>query len=95
MSRALEPDELGDVLQVLPEDVVAAFRDDRHVAHAQLEQLLPPAGVVQHVDHDVVYLSTRKKLFRPQTAASPGLREEHEFFGCAHGQSFTRSTHGA
>ena len=88
VARALEPDELGDVLEVLSEDVVSPLCDHRHVADAQREQLLPPAGILQHVDHDVVYASPRKKLFRPETAASPGLGEEDELFGCAHGRPF-------
>jgi hypothetical protein len=32
----------------------------------------------------VVDFSARKKLFRPQAAASPGLGEQDEFLGGAH-----------
>ena len=81
MSRALQADELGDVLEVLAEDKVLAFRDDRHVAHAELQQPLASAGIVEHVDGFEIDAFTRKKLFRPETAASPRLGEENEFFG--------------
>src|SRR5512145_1093605 len=82
---ALQTDELGDVLKVLPENVVLTLRDYRRVANTQGEQLFKSAGIIQYVDHDVVYAPPRKKLFRPETTASPGLREENELVGRAHG----------
>ena len=84
MPGALEADELGDILEVLAEDVVLALRDDRHVAHAQGQELFPPAGVIRNVDDDVVYLLFRKKLFRSEAAASPRLQKEDELLVCAH-----------
>jgi hypothetical protein len=80
----LQPDELGDILEILAEDVVLALRDDRHVAEAQREELLAPAGVIQHVDHVVIDAFFRKKLFRSEAAASPRLGEENELVGGAH-----------
>jgi hypothetical protein len=43
----------------------------------------------------VVYLLSRKKLFRPETAASPGLQEQDEFLDGAHAISPERLTPGA
>ena len=78
MARALQTDELCDVFEVLSEDEILASRNHRHVAHAELEQSLAPSGVVQYVYVFVIDAFARKKLFRPETAASPRLREEHE-----------------
>lgn len=79
MTGALQADELGDVLQVLSEDVVLAPGNDRDVADSQGQQLFTPAGIVRDVDDDVVYLLFRKKLFRSETAASPRLQEKYVF----------------
>jgi hypothetical protein len=58
-----------------------AARDYRHVAHAVREKLLAAAGVVKDVDGDEVDAFFRKKLFRSEAAASPGLGKEHELVG--------------
>ena len=81
MPRALQTNEFGHVFEVLSEDEVLAFRNHRHIAHAELEQSLAPSGVVQYVYVFVIDAFARKKLLRPETAASPRLREEHELFG--------------
>jgi hypothetical protein len=81
VSGALQADELRDVFEVLSEDEVFAFGDHRNVANAELEQALAATGVVEDVDVLVIDAFTRKKLFRPKTAASPRLREQNEFFG--------------
>jgi hypothetical protein len=78
---ALQPDEFRDVLEVLAKNVVLALRDDRHVAHAQGQESFPPTGIIRNVDDDVVNLLARKKLFRPETTASPRLQEQDESFG--------------
>jgi hypothetical protein len=80
VAGALEADELGDVFEILSEDEALAFGDDRHVAHAELQQAIAPAGVVQNVYGFERYAFTRKKLFRPKTAASARLGEERKFF---------------
>jgi hypothetical protein len=80
VAGALQPDELGDVLEVLAKNVVLAFRDDRYVANTQGQQLFPAAGIIRNVDDDVVYLLFRKKLFRSEAAASPRLEKQYEFF---------------
>jgi hypothetical protein len=79
VARALEPDELRDVLEILPENVALALGDDRNVAQAQGQQLLTASGIVRDVDYDVVYLLFRKKLFRSEAAASPRLEKQYEF----------------
>jgi hypothetical protein len=81
VSRTLQADEFGYVFEVLAENEVLAFGDDRYVTNTELQQALPPAGIVQDVDMLVIDALTRKKLFRPETAASPRLSEQNEFFG--------------
>src|SRR3974390_2701989 len=76
MTRAVKADELGDVLEVLPEDKLIAFGNDRYITHAEREQLFASAAVVQHVDRDELDVSFRKKLFRSEAAASPWLGKE-------------------
>jgi hypothetical protein len=76
----LETDEFRDVFEILAEDIVLAFGNDRNVAYAELEQTLASTCVVEHVDVLVVDAFTRKKLFRPETATSSRLREQYEFF---------------
>jgi len=82
---ALQADELGDVLEVLPEDGVFALLHHRNVAYAQREKPFAAAGVVRDVDDFVIYLLFRKKLFRSEAATSSGLRKKYEFVSdCAH-----------
>ena len=81
VAGAVQADEFGDVLEVLAEDELFALGDDRHVAHAECQQVFAAARVVQHVDGDEVDVFFRKKLFRSEAAASPGLGEEHELVG--------------
>jgi len=84
VAGALQADELGDVLEVLAEDVVFALRYDGNVTYAQRQQLFAPAGIIRNVDNQVVYLLFRKKLFRSEAAASPRLQKEDELFVGAH-----------
>jgi len=68
-----------------------ASGDYRHIAHAVLEQALTTLRVVQYVDGNKINFFARKKLFRPETAASPGLGKEYELFGGgAHVRPFCR-----
>ena len=78
MAGALKPHEFGDVFEILPEHIARALRDNRHVAHAELEQTVAATGVVEHVDRFEIDAFTRKKLFRPETAASARLCVENE-----------------
>lgn len=73
-----DADELGHILDQLPEDELVAPGDHRHRAHPEFEQLIAPSRVVEHVHRDKVNAIFRKKLFRPEAAASPGLGKEHE-----------------
>jgi len=84
VAGALQADELGDVLEVLAEDVVFALRYDGNVAYTQRQQLFAPARVIRNVDDEVVYLLFRKKLFRSEAAASPRLQKEDELLVGAH-----------
>ncbi len=78
MPGALQADELGDILKVLAEDVLIAFREHRHAVRAEFEQLLSSCRVVQYVNRDEVNAFFRKKLFRSQATASTGLGEQDE-----------------
>jgi hypothetical protein len=79
MPGALQADKLGHVLEVLAENVLAASREHRHGADAELEQLLFARGIVHYVNRDEVNAFFRKKLFRPETTASTRLGEQNEF----------------
>ena len=79
MSRALHADELGDVFEVLAEDVLTAFCEHRHGADAEIEQLRLSARIVDHVNCDEVNAFLRKKLFRSQATASTRLSEQDKF----------------
>jgi hypothetical protein len=81
VARALEPDELRDILEILAKDELLALRNDRHISNAQLEKTFASSGVVEHVNRFEVDAFARKKLFRPQTAASARLREKNEIVG--------------
>jgi hypothetical protein len=81
VSRALEADEFRDVFKVLAEHVVSALGHHGDVAQAQLEKALAAARIIGYVHCFEVDAFTRKKLFRPQTAASSRLRKQHEFVG--------------
>jgi hypothetical protein len=79
MTGALQPDELGDIFEVLAKDVLLAPGHHGHVAHAEGEQPFPSPGIVQDVHGFEVDAFARKKLFRPETGASAGLGEKYEF----------------
>jgi hypothetical protein len=79
MPGALQTDKLGDVLEVLAENVLAASREHRHGAHTELEQLLFARGIVHYVNRDEVNALFRKKLFRSQATASTRLGEQDQF----------------
>jgi len=78
MPGSLETDELGNVFEVLSEDELIAFGHHRHITHTVFEETLAPLRVIEHVDGDEFDLFARKKLFRPETATSSGLREQDE-----------------
>jgi hypothetical protein len=84
VAGALQPDEFGNVLQVLAKDKLFALGDDRDVAYAELEQSFAALRIVQYINGDEINFFARKKLFRPETAASPGLGEKYELFVGAH-----------
>jgi hypothetical protein len=83
MSAALQADKFSDVLHVLAENELAAFRQHRHALRAEAEQPLSSRGVVQNIEDGEVNAFFRKKLFRSKAAASTGLGEQDEFVVCA------------
>jgi hypothetical protein len=64
VAGALQANKLGDVLEVLTENVLIASREHRHGAHAEFEQLLLSRWIVNYVNRDEVNALFRKKLFR-------------------------------
>ena len=84
MTGALEADELGDIFEVLSEDELIALGDNGNIAYAELEQAFAAGRVVQDINGDEVDFFARKKLFRPETAASPRLGKQDELFVGAH-----------
>lgn len=88
MPAALQTDELGDVFQVLTEDILIAFGQDGHGASAELGQPLLGRGIVQYVERGEMDAFFRKKLFRSQATASTGLGEKNKFVaGAFHGRT--------
>src|SRR5262245_38561848 len=83
MAGALQPDELGDVFEVLTENVLAVSREYRHGANAELEHVLLSLRIVHHVHRGEVNAFLRKKLFRPKTTASTRLGEQGQFISDA------------
>ena len=81
MARALQADEFGDVLEILPKDKLIAAGDDGDIAHTVRQQLFTASWIVEYVDRDEVDIFFRKKLFRSKAAASPRLEKQDEFFG--------------
>ena len=84
MPGAREADKFRDVFQILAEYELLAFGDHRQVANPVREQPFASAGVVEYVDRGEIDALFRKKLFRSQAAASPGLGEKRETFGGFH-----------
>ena len=82
MPCALQADKLGDVLEVLAENVLVAPSEHRHGPHPESEQLLFSRRIVHYVNRDEVNAFFRKKLFRSKTTASTGLGEQDEFVVC-------------
>ena len=78
MPAALQADELGDIFQVLAEDVPIALRQHRYGARAEFEQPLSSRRIVQYINRGEVNAFFRKKLFRSQATASTGLGEQDE-----------------
>jgi hypothetical protein len=80
MTGAGETDEFGDVFQVLPEDEILASSDDGNIADTVGQQAVTTRRIVEDIDGNEVDLFARKKLFRPETTASPRLGEENKLF---------------
>jgi hypothetical protein len=87
VAGALQANELGNILKVLAEDVLTVFGEHRHGARAEFQQLFSSRQAVQYVDGDEVNAFFRKKLFRSQATASPGLSKQDEIASeCIHGR---------
>ncbi len=72
----LQADKLGNVFEVLAENVLFTARQYRHGVHTEFEQLLFSRRIVHDVNRDKVNAFFRKKLFRSQATASTRLGEQ-------------------
>lgn len=79
MTASLQADELGDIFQVLAEDILITLCQNRHGANAQFKQSFFCRWIVQYIKRDEVNAFFRKKLFRSEATASTGLSEKNEF----------------
>jgi len=84
VAGTLEADELGDIFQVLTEDELVALGHHGDIAHAELQQAFTAGRIVQDINGDEIDFFARKKLFRPEAAASPWLGKQDELFVGAH-----------
>jgi hypothetical protein len=73
---ALQAHKLGDILEILAENVLVASREHRHGAYAELEQLLFSRRVVHYINRGEFNAFFRKKLFRLEATASTRLSEQ-------------------
>jgi hypothetical protein len=78
VTAAVQADELGNIFEILTENVLVSPGQHGHAARSELQKLLLARPVVQHVDRNKVDALLRKKLFRPKAAASAGLGEQNE-----------------
>jgi hypothetical protein len=77
----LQADELGNEIEILGNDIPAALRERRSLAHAVLYEQRARTRIVVNVDGDEVHAMFRKKLFRAQAVASAGFGKEYVFVG--------------
>jgi len=61
-----------------------ALGNHRDIAYSELEQAFAACRIVQDVNGDEINFFARKKLFRPETAASPRLGKQDELFVGTH-----------
>jgi len=84
VAGALEADEFGHVFQILAKYELLALGNNRDIAHAELEQAFATRRIVQDINGNEIDFFARKKLFRPETTASPRLGKQNELFFGAH-----------
>jgi hypothetical protein len=84
VAGALKADKFGNIFQILTEDELIALGNNRDIAHTELEQAFATCRIVQDINGDEIDFFARKKLFRPETTASPRLGKQNELFVGAH-----------
>jgi hypothetical protein len=84
VAGALQADELGNIFEILSEDELITLGDHGNIAYTEFEQAFAASRVVQDINGDEIDFFARKKLFRPETAASPRLGKQDELFVGAH-----------
>src|SRR5258707_1335955 len=80
----LQVEELDDVAERLREHELAAARDDRDAARAELAQLFHSGRIAVHVDRLVIHAALGEELLGSQAAGASGLPENFDPFGCKH-----------
>ena len=78
MAGTRHSDQIRHGVQIFADYGFIASDYDVGQAISQLQQLLSPRGVARNIDNGELYLVIRKKLFRLEAAASPGLGEEED-----------------
>jgi hypothetical protein len=81
MAGALHPDEFGNVVQILAEDVLSASLEHRHRTRAECEQAGFSGRIIRDVDSNEGNVFFRKKLFRSEATASAGLGVQDKIAG--------------
>ena len=83
MTGPAHANELRYGRETFGNDELFAFGKGRQHARTKLPQLLTSMWIVIYVNVDKIDASLRKKLFRFETVASPGVGEQRKFFVCS------------
>jgi hypothetical protein len=92
VTGALQADELGNIFEILTENVLVSRGQHRHAARAEPHELLLARRIVQHVDGNEADALLRKKLFRSKATASAGLGKQNEMISGIFHKELLRTT---
>ena len=76
VTAALQTDELGNIFEILTENILISLRQHWHAACAESRKVLLTLRVVQHINRNEANALLRKKLFRSKATASTGLGKQ-------------------
>jgi hypothetical protein len=78
VTAALQADELGNIFEILTENILVSPGQHGHAPGSEPQELLLARRIVQHVDGNEVDALFRKKLFRSKAAASTRLGKQNK-----------------